>query len=124
MSNFEVILCIVNNGFSDFVMNVAKKYGARGGTVISGRGTAAKDAEKFFNITIQPEKEIVLILVNNKIAKPSTEIKVGDIITINYYKKTMEVKVKSITPSVKKDEALEMYEIINIIENKGEDYGN
>lgn len=67
MSNFEVILCIVNNGFSDFVMNVAKKYGARGGTVISGRGTAAKDAEKFFNITIQPEKEIVLILVNNKI---------------------------------------------------------
>ena len=36
----------------------------------------------------------------------------------------MEVKVKSITPSVKKDEALEMYEIINIIESKGEDYGN
>lgn len=67
MNNFEVILCIVNSGFSDFVMDAAKKYGAKGGTVIHGRGTAAKDAEKFFNITIQPEKEIVLILVNTKI---------------------------------------------------------
>ncbi len=64
------------------------------------------------------------ILVNNKIAKPSTDIKVGDIITINYYKKIMEVKVKCITPSVKKDEATEMYEILNIIENKGENYGD
>lgn len=57
------------------------------------------------------------VLVNNKIAKPSTDIKVGDIITINYFKKTMEVKVKSITPSVKKEDATEMYEIIKIVEN-------
>ena len=64
------------------------------------------------------------VLVNQKIAKPSTDIKVGDVITINYFRKTMEVKVKSITPSVKKDEANEMYEIISITENKGEDYGN
>lgn len=64
------------------------------------------------------------ILVNNKIAKPSTDIKVGDIITINYYKKTMEVKVKSITPNVKKDEAIEMYEIINVIESRGNDDGD
>ena len=64
------------------------------------------------------------VLVNQKIAKPSTDIKVGDVITINYFRKTMEVKVKSITPSVKKDEANEMYEIISITESKGEDYGN
>ena len=54
------------------------------------------------------------ILVNNKIAKPSTDIKVGDVITINYYKKVMEVKVKSIVPSVRKDEAEDMFEIIKI----------
>ncbi len=64
------------------------------------------------------------ILVNNKIAKPATDIKVGDIITINYYKKTMEVKVNSITPSVKKDEAIEMYEIISIKESKGSEDGD
>ena len=59
----EAIFCIVNDGYSDAVMEAAKKHGARGGTVISARGTASKDAEKFFGITVQPEKEIVMILV-------------------------------------------------------------
>ena len=67
MKKFECILCIVNNGFSEAAMDAAKQYGARGGTVIHGRGTASKEAEKIFNITIQPEKEMVLILVNTKI---------------------------------------------------------
>ncbi len=59
----EMVVCIVNDGFSDSVMTVAKKVGARGGTVINAKGTANAEAEKFFNITVQPEKEIVLIVV-------------------------------------------------------------
>ena len=59
----EVIFCIVNAGFSEAVMNAARDAGARGGTVIHARGTAKKDAEKFFNISIQPEKELIMILV-------------------------------------------------------------
>lgn len=61
--NHEVIFCIVNSGYSESVMDAAKKLGARGGTVINARGTANKDAETFFGITIEPEKEIVMILV-------------------------------------------------------------
>lgn len=60
----EVILCIVNNGFSEAVMDAAREAGARGGTVIHARGTANKEAETFFNISIQPEKEVVMILVS------------------------------------------------------------
>lgn len=67
MPNYEVILCIINAGFSEVVMDIAKKLGAGGGTVIHGRGTASKEAEKIFNITIQPEKEIVMILVKKEI---------------------------------------------------------
>ena len=63
MNNFEVILCIVNQGFSEVAMDAAKKAGARGGTVMNGRGTASKESEKFYNITIQPEKEVIMILV-------------------------------------------------------------
>ena len=63
----EAIICIVNSGYSDAVMDTAKKLGARGGTVINARGTAPKDAETFFGITIQPEKEIVMILVPSSI---------------------------------------------------------
>jgi len=61
--NYELVFCIVNSGFSETVMDAAKEVGARGGTVIHARGTANKEAEQFFHITIQPDKEIVMILV-------------------------------------------------------------
>ena len=63
----EVIFCVVNAGFSDAVMDAAKEFGARGGTVIRARGTANSESEKLFGITIQPEKEIVMILVPSDI---------------------------------------------------------
>lgn len=63
MTDHELIICIVNAGFSETVMTAAKACGARGGTVINARGTANLDAEAFFRITVQPEKEIVMILV-------------------------------------------------------------
>ena len=63
MSKYEVVLCIVNAGYSELVMDAAKEVGARGGTVISARGTANKEAEQFFHITIQLDKDIVMILV-------------------------------------------------------------
>lgn len=61
-NGFKCILAIVNNGFSEVAMDAAKACGAKGGTILHGRGTISKDAEKFFNISIQPEKEIVMIL--------------------------------------------------------------
>ena len=67
MEKHEMILCIVNTGFSETVMDAAKEVGARGGTVIHARGTANKEAEQFFHISNQPDKEIVLILVPEKI---------------------------------------------------------
>ena len=63
----EVIFCIVNAGFSEAVMEAAREFGARGGTVIRARGTANQEAEKKFGITIQPEKEAVMILVKTEI---------------------------------------------------------
>ncbi len=69
MNNYshEVIFCVVNAGFADEVMDSAREYGARGGTVIRARGTANAEAEKLFGISIQPEKEIVMILVDSTI---------------------------------------------------------
>ncbi len=59
----EVIICIVNAGFADDVMDAAKEFGARGGTVIHARGTANSEAVKKFEIPVSPEKEMVMILV-------------------------------------------------------------
>jgi len=63
----EVIFCVVNAGFSESVMDAAREFGARGGTVIHARGTANTEAERLFGITVQPEKEIVMILVPSEI---------------------------------------------------------
>ena len=67
MKEYVVILCIINNGYSEVAMDAAKHCGARGGTVLHGRGTVSKEAEKFFNITVTPEKEIVMILALKEI---------------------------------------------------------
>ena len=64
---YELILCIVNAGFAETVMDAAYEYGARGGTVIQARGTANKEAEEFFKITIQPEKEMLMLVVPSAI---------------------------------------------------------
>ncbi len=64
---YECIVCIVNAGYSDEVMDAARAFGATGGTVIHAHGTANREAEQFFHITIEPEKEIVLILVPSQL---------------------------------------------------------
>ena len=63
----KCIFAIVNNGYSETVMEAAKARGAKGGTTFHARGTISKEAEKIFNVSIQPEKEIVLILAQNEL---------------------------------------------------------
>lgn len=62
----HLILSICNDGNADEIMETAKSAGARGGTIIHARGSAQKDAEHFLGITIQPEKEIIMIIVDDK----------------------------------------------------------
>jgi nitrogen regulatory protein PII len=66
-SKFKCVFAIVNNGFSEVAMETARSCGAKGGTILNGRGTVSKEAEKFFNISITPEKEIIMILAKSDI---------------------------------------------------------
>lgn len=63
----EMVVCIVNAGFAQEVMAAAREAGAHGGTIIHSRGTADPEAEEFFNIAIQPDKDTVLIIVKTDI---------------------------------------------------------
>jgi len=60
--NYELITVIANEGKNQIVMNAARNAGAAGGTVLHGKGTASPDTEKFFNVTIGEEKEVILIV--------------------------------------------------------------
>ncbi len=62
-SPFDLVIAIVNKGYTDLVMEAARRSGARGGTIAVARGTGNKEYEDFYGIVIQPEKEVVFILV-------------------------------------------------------------
>lgn len=67
-SNFEMIICIVNAGFSGEVMDVARREGSKGGTIMHARGSANIEAEKLFSITINPEKDMIFMVVPKEIS--------------------------------------------------------
>ena len=64
--NYELILSIVNRGHSDIIVEASKKAGAKGGTIIYGRGTSNSDRDSFMGVSIEPEKEVVMILTQKE----------------------------------------------------------
>lgn len=69
---YNAIYTIVEKGNADDVIKAAEKAGSRGGTVMHARGSGSEEARKVFNMLIEPEKEIVLII--------SEEAKTKDIV--------------------------------------------
>ena len=61
-ADFDLIVAIIGRGFSDYVVSSARDAGATGATILYGRGTADAD-KQVLGISLQPEREIVLILV-------------------------------------------------------------
>jgi nitrogen regulatory protein PII len=59
---YQLIIAVVDSGYFGQVMEAAKAAGASGGTLIHARSLGSKEAEKYLGITLQPEKELVLIL--------------------------------------------------------------
>ena len=63
----EVILAIVNAGFAEEVMEVARGNGVRGGTILNARGVVKEDAAAFFGITLHADKETLMMVVEKAI---------------------------------------------------------
>ncbi len=71
------------------------------------RRTVAKEASESGRVSI-----------NGKVAKPSTDIKEGDIIEITFANKKLKAKILNVSEHVKKDEARDLYEILEGEEDK------
>ena len=65
-NKYAMIMAFVNQGFSDETMSAACAAGARGGTVFHSRRVGNDEIMKFWGITIQQEREIVLILARKQ----------------------------------------------------------
>ena len=59
----KLITAILNKGYADDAMAAARKAGAGGGTIMHARGTAKEEDVSFLGITLVPEKEMLMILV-------------------------------------------------------------
>ena len=66
-NNHEVIFAIVNAGFAEDAMDVAREQGVRGGTILNARGVARANEAAFFGINIHHEKEILMMVVEKDI---------------------------------------------------------
>ena len=62
---FDLIVTIVNRGGAIDVVEASKRAGAKGGTIINGRGTGIHETAKLFGIPIEPEKDIILTLIDH-----------------------------------------------------------
>lgn len=63
----EVVFAIVDAGFAEDVMDIAREQGARGGTILNARGVANQEAAAFFGITLHSEKEILMMVVEKSV---------------------------------------------------------
>jgi nitrogen regulatory protein PII len=63
---FDLIVIIVKKGLSEKVVNAAQLVGAKGSTVINGRGSSVHETTRILGVPIEPEKEIILIVVEDK----------------------------------------------------------
>lgn len=65
-TEYELIVVILNQGYSNLVMDAAREKGAGGGTVIHAKGTGMEKAEQFLGVSIAAEKEMIFIVTKSK----------------------------------------------------------
>lgn len=62
-TKYELLIIIANQGYTEMIMDAARKMQAGGGTVIHAKGTGMESADKFLGVTLASEKEIIFIVV-------------------------------------------------------------
>lgn len=60
---FDLVVVIVASGMVEDALEAARRAGAEGATIVHGRGTGIHEQKKIFNIPIEPEKDILMLLV-------------------------------------------------------------
>ncbi len=65
-TKYELLVVIANQGYTERIMDAARKMQAGGGTVIHAKGTGMENAEKFLGVTLASEKELVFIVVKKE----------------------------------------------------------
>ena len=67
---FKMIVAIVKDEKSDLVIGAAREHGATGCTVItSARGEGLKQAKTFMGLTVEGQRDVILMLVEEHLSR-------------------------------------------------------
>lgn len=69
-NDHELVVAIVNSGFAEDVMDIAREQGVRGGTIVNARGVVREEAAAFFGISLHQDKEILMMVVEKNLRDP------------------------------------------------------
>jgi nitrogen regulatory protein P-II 1 len=61
--SYQLIVAIVSQGRTTPLVVAAKQAGAEGATIVRGRGTGVHESAKFLGVPIEPEKDVLLVLI-------------------------------------------------------------
>lgn len=62
-NTYQLIVAIVSQGRCPALVTAAKEAGAEGATIIRGRGTGIHESAHFLGVPIEPEKDVLLVLI-------------------------------------------------------------
>jgi len=65
LTDAALITCIVQRGAADAIVTAAQDAGAQGATVYFARGTGVRERLGVFGVTVEVEKEVIMIVVAN-----------------------------------------------------------
>lgn len=61
--SYQLIVAIVSQGRTTPLVTAAKQAGAEGATIVRGRGTGVHESAKFLGVPIEPEKDMLFVLI-------------------------------------------------------------
>ncbi|MDC9726021.1 MAG: P-II family nitrogen regulator [Gammaproteobacteria bacterium] len=68
--HFKLIICFVEDGKTDAVLDAAREAGATGSTIINNaRGEGLKQNKTFFGLSLETQRDVVLFLVEEHLSR-------------------------------------------------------
>jgi nitrogen regulatory protein PII len=68
--HFKLIIAFVEGDKTDLVLDTSRENGAKGATVItSARGEGLKQSKTFFGLTLETQRDVLLLLVEEHLSR-------------------------------------------------------
>lgn len=65
-TKYELLVVVANQGYTETIMEAARRGKAAGGTMIHAKGTGMEGAEKLLGVSLAAEKELIFIVVRRE----------------------------------------------------------